>query len=169
MLKTNYDILKNRFGINYDQAMQFHRANERCMCHIKHSLERIIKAVQKKGKFKLTGFSFIRQCDNCSHITKVLSVNTNRKFYICLMLGSMLYLENFDPTNSRDDSVYVIEGLKSTTIPIPAALLRDIFKHIPVDAYTFKDDLCCIEKDVFLEVVREIAPSRAKKKPKIKV
>ena len=162
MLKPNFDILKNQFGIDYDRAIQFHRSSERCMCHIKHNLERMIKEVQKRCKVKLTGFSYIRECDRLSHTTKVASVKTNRKFYICLMLGSMLYLENFKPNNSFDDSVYAIEGLDSTVIPIPAPFLREIFKYIPFDAYDYKDDLCCIEKDVFLAGVRE----HAKRKPK---
>ena len=118
MLKPNFDILKNQFGIDYDRAIQFHRSSERCMCHVKHNLERMIKKVQKQCKVKLTGFSYIRECDRLSHTTKVASVKTNRKFYICLMLGSMLYLENFKPNNSFDDSVYAIEGLDSTVIPI---------------------------------------------------
>ena len=162
MLKPNFDILKNQFGIDYDRAIQFHRSSERCMSHIKHNLERMIKKVQKQCKVKLTGFSYIRECDRLSHTTKVASVKTNRKFYICLMLGSMLYLENFKPNNSFDDSVYAIEGLDSTVIPIPAPFLREIFKYIPFDAYDYKDDLCCIEKDVFLAGVRE----HAKRKPK---
>ena len=162
MLKPNFDILKNQFGIDYDRAVQFHRSSERCMCHVKHNLERMIKKVQKQCKVKLTGFSYIRECDRLSHTTKVASVKTNRKFYICLMLGSMLYLENFKPNNSFDDSVYAIEGLDSTVIPIPAPFLREIFKYIPFDAYDYKDDLCCIEKDVFLAGVRE----HAKRKPK---
>ena len=122
----------------------------------------MIKEVQKRCKVKLTGFSYIRECDRLSHTTKVASVKTNRKFYICLMLGSMLYLENFKPNNFFDDSVYAIEGLDSTVIPIPAPFLREIFKYIPFDAYDYKDDLCCIEKDVFLAGVRE----HAKRKPK---
>ena len=162
MLKPNFDILKNQFGIDYDRAVQFHRSSERCMCHVKHNLERMIKKVQKQCKVKLTGFSYIRECDRLSHTTKVASVKTNRKFYICLMLGTMLYLENFKPNNSFDDSVYAIEGLDSTVIPIPAPFLREIFKYIPFDAYDYKDDLCCIEKDVFLAGVRE----HAKRKPK---
>ena len=162
MLKPNFDILKNQFGIDYDRAVQFHRSSERCMCHVKHNLERMIKKVQKQCKVKLTGFSYIRECDRLSHTTKVASVKTNRKFYICLMLGSILYLENFKPNNSFDDSVYAIEGLDSTVIPIPAPFLREIFKYIPFDAYDYKDDLCCIEKDVFLAGVRE----HAKRKPK---
>ena len=162
MLKPNFDILKNQFGIDYDRAVQFHRSSERCMCHVKHNLERMIKKVQKQCKVKLTGFSYIRECDRLSHTTKVASVKTNRKFYICLMLGTMLYLENFNPQNLFDDSVYAIEGLDSTVIPIPAPFLREIFKYIPFDAYDYKDDLCCIEKDVFLAGVRE----HAKRKPK---
>ena len=156
MLKPNFDILKNQFGIDYD------RASERCMCHVKHNLERMIKKVQKQCKVKLTGFSYIRECDRLSHTTKVASVKTNRKFYICLMLGTMLYLENFNPQNILDDSVYAIEGLDNTVIPIPAPFLREIFKYIPFDAYDYNDDLCCIEKDVFLAGVRE----HAKRKPK---
>ena len=162
MLKPNFDILKNQFGIDYDRAIQFHRSSERCMSHVKANLERMIKKVQKQCKVKLTGFSYIRECDRLSHTTKVASVKTNRKFYICLMLGSILYLENFKPNNSFDDSVYAIEGLDSTVIPIPAPFLREIFKYIPFDAYDYKDDLCCIEKDVFLAGVRE----HAKRKPK---
>ena len=166
MLKPNFDILKNQFGIDYDRAVQFHRSSERCMCHVKHNLERMIKKVQKQCKVKLTGFSYIRECDRLSHTTKVASVKTNRKFYICLMLGSILYLENFKPNNSFDDSVYAIEGLDSTVIPIPAPFLREIFKYIPFDAYDYKDDLCCIEKDVFLAGVREHARHTPQKKPK---
>ena len=162
MLKPNFDILKNQFGIDYDRAVQFHRSSERCMCHVKHNLERMIKKVQKQCKVKLTRFSYIRECDRLSHTTKVASVKTNRKFYICLMLGTMLYLENFNPQNILDDSVYAIEGLDNTVIPIPAPFLREIFKYIPFDAYDYNDDLCCIEKDVFLAGVRE----HAKRKPK---
>ena len=166
MLKPNFDIIKNQFGISYEQAMQFHRSSERCMSHVKANLERMIKKVQKQCKVKLTGFSYIRECDRLSHTTKVASVKTNRKFYICLMLGTMLYLENFNPKNSFDDSVYAIEGLDNTVIPIHAAALRDIFKYIPFDAYDYKDDLCCIEKDVFLAGVRDHARHTPKKKPK---
>lgn len=166
MLKPNFEILKNQFGISYEQAMQFHRSNERCMSHVKANLERMIKEVQKQCKVKLTGFSHIRECDRLSHATKVASRQTNRKFYICLMLGSMLYLENFNPKNSFDDSVYAIEGLDSTVLPIPAPFLREIFKYIPFDAYNFNDDLCCIEKDVFLAGVRKYVKQTPKRNPK---
>ena len=166
MLKPNFDILKNQFGIDYDRAIQFHRSSERCMCHIKHNLERMIKEVQKRCKVKLTGFSYIRECDRLSHTTKVASVKTNRKFYICLMLGTMLYLENFNPQNILDDSVYAIEGLDNTVIPIHASMLCEIFKYIPASEYDYEDDLCCIEKDIFLAGVREHARHMPKKKPK---
>ena len=63
MLKPNFDILKNQFGIDYDRAVQFHRSSERCMCHVKHNLERMIKKVQKQCKVKLTGFSYIGNMD----------------------------------------------------------------------------------------------------------
>ena len=163
MLKPNFDIIKNQFGISYEQAMQFHRSSERCMSHVKANLERMIKKVQKQCKVKLTGFSYIRECDRLSHTTKVASVKTNRKFYICLMLGTMLYLENFNPQNILDDSVYAIEGLDNTVIPIHSSMLCEIFKYIPFDSYDYKDDLCCIGKVVFLAGVREYTKRKPKK------
>jgi hypothetical protein len=166
MLKTNLTLLNNTFGIDYEKASQFHRASERCMSYIRPSLKRIIKEVEKKQKAKLTGFSYIRQHDRASHTTKVADRKNKRKYYIGLMLGRMLYLDEFNPYCYFDNSFYAIDGLGSSVITMPAALLREIFKYIPVSSYDVEDDRCCIEKEVFLAGIREFAEHSADKQNK---
>ena len=145
-----------------ETAVQYHRASERCMAHIRPSLKRLIKETEKKLKKKLTNFSYIRQHDRVSHTTKVSERTTNRRFYICLLLGRTLFFEEFNPFNFFDDSVYVIEGLGSGTVFLSAAVLRDLFKCIPVTEYDMEDDRCVIDKEVFMEGIRQFASERKK-------
>ena len=167
MLKPNLNILNDFFGIDPYMATQYHRANERRMSYLKPSFKRVIREVEKKYKVKLTGFSYIRQHDLVSHTTKVADRQRNQTYYICLMMGNMLYLEGFNPYNFYDESSYSISGLASSVITITSAVLRDIFQYIPITSYEMEDGQCCIEKEVFLAGVqsyREQPPKKPEKK-----
>ncbi len=76
------------------------------------------------------------------------------------MMGGRLYLEEFNPYDFFEDSVYVIVGLGSSSIVLPAFRLREIFMYIPVKDYEFGDNRCCIDKDVFRAGVREYLAHR---------
>ncbi len=167
MLKPNLNILNDCFGIDPYRAAQYHRANERRMSYLKPSFKRVIREVEKKYKVKLTGFSYIRQHDIVSHTTKVADRQQNRTYYICLMMGSMLYLEEFNPYDFYNNSSYSICGLCSSVITITSAVLREIFRYIPVTSYNVEDGRCCIEKNVFLAGVHsysEQPPEKPEKK-----
>ena len=159
-MPKSFNLLNDWFGIETDVVAQYHRASERKMSFVRPSFKRTISEVEKKYKVKLTGFSYIREHDSISHTTKVADRNRNRKYFICIMMGGRLYLEEFNPYDFFEDSVYVIVGLGSSSIVLPAFRLREIFMYIPVKDYEFGDNRCCIDKDVFRAGVREYLAHR---------
>ncbi len=160
MLKPNLTVLNDFMGIDPYIASQYHRASERSMVSIKRNFIRAIKEVQKKYKVKLAGFSYIREHDSISHTTKVVERKWKRKYYICIMLGERLYLEEFNPYDFFDDSVYVIVGVDSSTIVLSSYILREIFRFILFKDYDFEDNRCCVDKNVFRAGIREYLAHR---------
>ena len=135
-------------GLTLEVSSQYHRASERCMSHVRQSFKRIIKETEKLTKLKLSKVSYIREHDRVSHSAQVTDSN-RRRFYICLMLGDRLYLNEFSP-GGQVESFYVIAGLKSYSIVFSAANLRNIFDCIPNSAYDLNDGCCSVSKEDFL-------------------
>ena len=159
----NY-LLSNFVSIDQDIVSQYHRASERCMAHVRPSLRRLAKEAERKMKVKLTGFSYIRQHDFISHSTQVQD-KYKRKFFICLMMGQELYLDEFNPHNPREASFYVLE-IEKLTVTVSAAVLSEVFKLIPAGAYDLSDNRCRINKDDFLDGIRAYADLLQQKKSK---
>lgn len=162
-MKTNYNILQQFFGIAPDCALQYHRANERCMAHVRPSLKRIKRDIEKRIKQKLKGFSYIREFDAASHSVKVTD-RKMRKIYISLMLGQNLYLDEFCPFGLKDETFYAIEGLTNSWIILSATMLRDIFTYIPSDTYELGDNYCQVTKTAFMDGARTFASRKKRKK-----
>ena len=144
------------------QPSRICRAREKCMSHIRPSLQRIIKDAGKKMKARLTGFSYIREYDLLSHATKVVDKKTDRRVYICLMLGHDLYLEDFYPDDLDDENFYAIAGLCPEMVVLPSARLKEIFSCISNNNYDVKENRCRIKKADFLAGVRLYAAQKRK-------
>ena len=145
-------------------SFQYHRARERCMNSVRPSLRRLVTETEKERKVKLGMFTFIREfCVSC-HAAKVLEAGTNRRYYISLMLGPELYLEEFDPGNLHADSIYVIAGLSSSKIIITADRLREVFRFIPDYDYDLSGRRCYISKEKFCAGFRRCLKEKQKQK-----
>ncbi len=165
MLKPKDYIFNDFFGIDQDTFSQFHRANERSMTHVRRGLKRVIKDAQKQFKTKIGDFTFIRQFDPLSHSVKVADKKyTNRRYYICLMRGQDLFLEDFSPFEPIPGTGYAIDGLYDATIVIPIFALKKIFDCIPADAYELEDGCCRISKEDFKEGVRSFLSRQEEKR-----
>lgn len=164
MLKANEYIFNELFGIDSYTFSQFHKASERGMTPIRRSLKRVIKSAQKQLKTKIGDFSYIRQFDAVSHSAKVLDKKyLDRKYYICLMMGEDLYLEEFSPFEPTPGIGYAIDGLYSEPIVIPVSAMKRIFDCIPESAYDLQDNFCRVNKDDFKEGVRSFLSQQEKK------
>ena len=164
MLKPKDYIFNDFFGIDQDTFSQFHKASERGMTPIRRSLKRVIKSAQKQLKTKIGDFSYIRQFDAVSHSAKVLDKKyLDRKYYICLMMGEDLYLEEFSPFEPTLGIGYAIDGLYSEPIVFPVSAMKRIFDCIPESAYDLQDNFCRVNKDDFKEGVRSFLSQQEKK------
>ena len=145
-------------------ASQYHRASKKSMSFVRPSLRRLVDETQKELNVKLTGFSYIREYNISCHATKVAEKKTNKRYYICLMFGSTLYLEEFNPQNGADDSVYVIGGMFTSKVIVSAGDLRAVFSFIPKDDYDLSQRCCSISKGKFYAGVRRYMEAQKKQK-----
>lgn len=141
----------NYGGLTPEVASQYHRASERCMSHISRSLKQIIKDTEKRTKLKLSKLTFIREHDSVSHSAQVTD-KKRRRFYICLMMGDTVYLEEFNPYK-LDESYYIIAGIGSSITIVSASVLRSIFDCIPDDVCDLGENRCRVSKKDFLSGV----------------
>ncbi len=153
----------NLFGIEQGIISQYHKVNERSMAHVRPSLRRIKTETEKQIKLKLTGISEIREYDRASHSAKVED-KKKRRFYISLMLGNNLYLDEFSPYSSVDKVYYVIAGLRPSTFILSASILKGIFQCIPKNAYDYCGNRCRVSKADFLSGVHKYASLQEKTK-----
>lgn len=145
-------------------ASQYHRASKKSMSFIRPSLKRLVEETQKELNVKLTGFSYIREYNTSCHATKVAEKKTDKRYFICLMFGPSLYLEDFDPQNGADDSVYVIGGMSTSKVIISAGDLRAVFRFIPQEDYDLSQRRCSISKEKFYAGVRRYMEAQKKQK-----
>ena len=80
------------------------------------------------------------------------------------MFGSTLYLEEFNPQNGADDSVYVIGGMFTSKVIVSAGDLRAVFRFIPKDDYDLSQRCCSISKEKFYAGVRRYMEAQKKQK-----
>ncbi len=157
---------KYRFGSLFGldkEATGYYRASERCMAHIRPSLIRIKSETEKQIDQKLSRISEIRAFDLVSHSAKVVD-KKERQFFICLMLGQYLYLDEFFPRCIKEKRYYVLAGIRSSSYILSASIIKGIIDCLPPDSYIYHDGFCRVSKKTFLNGVHTYASHQKRRK-----
>lgn len=152
------------FGIDEEELTQYHRASDLRVSYAVPSLKRIKSEIEKKINLKLTGIAQVRLYDVLSHSAKVRD-KKKRQYYISLMLGKYLYLDEFVPGCILDNRYYVLAGISPSTFILSATMIKEILACLPSGSCDYRDGRCKISKHAFLAAVHKYSKRRKKSKP----